>query len=86
MLTGGSLHEHACGEVVSVMGRRLVWRGLPPHYRSLPLEIESVYLAASPEGTGPAELQGRVFWQSGGAVITISLTALHQRDITSESV
>lgn len=26
--------------------RRVVWRGSPPHYRPLPLEIESVYLAA----------------------------------------
>lgn len=60
--------------------------GSPPHYRSLPLEIESVYLAAPPEGSGLAGLQGRVFWQSGGAVITISLTALHQRDMASESV
>lgn len=82
MLTGGSLHERARAEVVSVMGRQLVWKALPPHYCSLNLFIWPL----PPEGTGPAELQGRVFWQSGGAVITISLTALHQRDITSESV
>lgn len=49
MLTEGSLHERAGGEVVSEMGRQFVWRGLPPHYHSLPLEIESVYLAASPQ-------------------------------------
>lgn len=48
MLTVGSLHEHVCKETVSVMVKWLVWRGLPPHYLSLPFEIESVYLAASP--------------------------------------
>lgn len=42
-------------------GRRLAWRGLPPHYRSLPLEIESVYLAAPLRAAGRPGCGGQCF-------------------------
>lgn len=83
MLTAVALHERACEEVVSVMG----FGGACLLITALCLSKSNLFICPlPPEGTGPAERQGRGFCQSGGAVITISLTALHQRDIASESV
>lgn len=74
-------------EVVLVTeGCRLVWWDGLPHYQPLAFEIKSVYLTVSPDGTELTRLYGQLFWNCRGSVIIISLTTVHQRYITSESI
>lgn len=72
--------------VLVTAGCRLVWWGRLPHYQPLAFEIKSVYLTVSPDGTELARLYGQLFWHCRGSVIIISLTTVHQRYITSESI